>query len=507
MSKKIKEEIKIIIRKFESNRFNEVINDSLTILKKTDNDFLWNLVGLCFQNLNQHNKSIECFENAIKINLRNFSAFNNLGISLKKIKKYKESEINLLKSLEINPSYVNALVNMGNIKNETYFFDDAIKYYKKAIELDNKIPSIYFNLANVYRTINQIDEAKKYLYEAISLDETFTIADQKLSMLEKYNENSLHLKKMIEKFNSKELNDSKKIYLCFGIYKALKDIKDYKKATEYLKLGNKLQRKILNYDIDFHKSLSKKIKSIFSKIKIEDFKNKSNQDKYIFILGMPRSGTTLIEKIISSHSQVSTISETNFIPEKIFKFINSDYENLIKFLKSNFHEEYRDFTKSFNINNQIIIDKTLVNFWYLGFIKIIFPNSKIIHVSRNPLDNCLSIFENLFEYQQGWDCDQNELAEYYLIYKDLMEFWNKFFGQTIFNIKYEEIISNPDEKIKELISFCKLNWEEECLNFYKNDNPIKTLSVNQANKPIYKSSLNKFKNFEKELDILFKKLS
>ena len=130
-----------------------------------------------------------------------------------------------------------------------------------------------------------------------------------------------------------------------------------------------------------------------------------------------------------------------------------------------------------------------MNFWYLGFIKIIFPNSKIIHVSRNPLDNCLSIFENLFEYQQGWDCDQNELAEYYLIYKDLMEFWNKFFGQTIFNIKYEEIISNPDEKIKELISFCKLNWEEECLNFYKNDNPIKTLSVNQANKPIYKSSL------------------
>ena len=87
---------------------------------------------------------------------------------------------------------------------------------------------------------------------------------------------------------------------------------------------------------------------------------------------MPRSGTTLIEKIISSHSQVSTISESNFIPEKIFKFINNDYENLIKFLKSNFHEEYRDFTKSFNINNQIIIDKTLVNFWYLGFIKIIF---------------------------------------------------------------------------------------------------------------------------------------
>ena len=507
MSKKIKEEIEIIIRKFESNRFNEVINDSLTILKKTDNDFLWNLVGLCFQNLNQHNKSIECFENAIKINLKNFSAFNNLGISLKKLKKYKESEINLLKSLEINPSYINALVNMGNIKNETYFFDDAIKYYKKAIDLNNKLPSIYLNLTNVYQTINQIDEAKKYLYEAISLDETFTIADQKLSMLEKYNENSLHLKKMIEKFNSKELNDSKKIYLCFSIYKALKDIKDYKKATEYLKLGNKLQRKTLNYDIDFHKSLSKKIKTIFSKIDLEDFNNKPKNEKYIFILGMPRSGTTLIEKIISSHSKVSTISESNFIPEKIFNFLNKDFENLIEFLKSDFEKDYKKFTESFNIQNQFIIDKTLINFWYLGFIKILFPGSKIIHISRNPLDNCLSIFENLFDYQQGWDCDQNELAEYYLIYKDLMEYWNKLFGKTILNIKYEDVISNPKKKIEELINFCQLNWEEECLNFHKNNNPIKTLSVNQANKPIYKSSINKFKNFEKDLDILFKRLS
>ena len=107
---------------------------------------------------------------------------------------------------------------------------------------------------------------------------------------------------------------------------------------------------------------------------------------------MPRSGTTLVEKIISSHSKVSTISETNFIPDKIFRFINSDFENIKKFLNSNFDSEYEQFTKSYNIKNEIIIDKTLVNFWYLGFIKIFFHTQKIIHISRNPLDNCLSIF-------------------------------------------------------------------------------------------------------------------
>ena len=363
------------------------------------------------------------------------------------------------------------------------------------------------NLANVFQTINQIEEAKKYLNKAIAIDETFTIADQKLSMLEKYDKDNLHLKTMLEKFKSNNLDDTKKIYLCFGIYKALNDIEDYQESVKYLKLGNKLQRGLLNYDIDFHKSLSKKIKTIFSKIDPKNFDNKPKNGKYIFILGMPRSGTTLIEKIISSHSKVSTISESNFIPEKIFNFLNKDFENLIEFLKSDFENDYKEFTQSFNIQNQFIIDKTLINFWYLGFIKILFPDSKIIHVSRNPLDNCLSIFENLFDYQQGWDCDQNELAEYYLIYKDLMEYWNKLFGKTILNIKYEDVISNPKKKIEELINFCQLDWEEECLNFHKNNNPIKTLSVNQANKPIYKSSINKFKNFEKDLDILFKRLS
>tara|TARA_B100001093_G_scaffold498699_1_gene547105 strand:+ start:2796 stop:4319 length:1524 start_codon:yes stop_codon:yes gene_type:complete len=507
MPKNINNEIQILIKKFENKNFKEVINESLVILKKNDNDFLWNLVGLSFQNLNQLNKSVDSFENAIKVNPKNFSAFNNLGISYKKLKEYKNAEDYLLKSIEINPNYINPIVNLGNIKNETYFFKDAINYYKKAIKLNNKLPLVYLNLSNVYQTINQIDEAKKFLLEAIHIDETFTIADQKLSMLKKYDVDNLHLQKMINKLEKNKLNDAKKKYLCFGISKAFKDIKDYQKSIKYLKLANKLQRQTLNYDIDFHKSLAKKIKSIFSKMNFKDYDKKSNEKKMIFILGMPRSGTTLVEKIISSHSKVSTISEANYIPEKIFNHLNDDVENFQSFIDSNFQDKYFEFIKSFNIKNEIIIDKTLVNFWYLGFIKIFFPDSRIIHISRNPLDNCLSIFENLFEFPQGWDCDQGELAEYYLIYKDLMQYWNTLFNKTILNIKYEEIISNSEKKIKELINFCQLEWEEGCLNYYDNNNPIKTLSVNQANKPIYTSSINKYKSYEDDLNILFSKLS
>ncbi len=506
MSKNLKDKISILIKKFEIGKFQDVINDSLVILKKNDNDFLWNLLGLSFQNLHQIEKSINCFENALGLNPKNFSALNNLGLSYKKLRNYFKAKEYLLKSVELNAKYINALVNLGNIKNETYFFDDALYYYNKALSINKDLPLIHLNVSSVYQSINKIEKAKEHLEKAILIDEKFTIADQKLTTLEKYNDKNSHLKSMIEKLDKLQLNNDQKVYLNFGIGKAYKDIKDYERSFHYLKNGNKLQREMLKYDINRHKALSEKIKSIFGKIDLEKFQHNNKSKNNIFVLGMPRSGTTLIEKIISSHSKVSSISESNFIPEKIYEYLNKDFEDIQNFLNSNFENEYNNFIKSFNIKNDTIVDKTLTNFWYLGFIKIFFPNAKIIHISRNPKDNCLSIFENIFDYPEGWNSDQEELAEYYLIYKDLMKFWNGIFKSSIFNISYEDLVNDTETKIKELIRYCDLEWEKNCLDFHKNNNPIKTVSFNQANKPIYKTSIKKYEIYEKELSLLFSKL-
>jgi len=506
MTKSLKEKISILIKKFEIGKFQDVINDSLIILKKNDNDFLWNLAGLSFQNIHQIEKSINCFENALGLNPKNFSASNNLGLSYKKLRNYSKAEEYLQISIELNPKYVNALVNLGNLKNETYFFDNAISFYNKALILNKNLPLIHLNISSVYQSLNKINEAKEHLNKAILIDETFTIADQKLTTLEKYDEKNPHTKMMVYKLEKLKLNENQKVYLHFGLYKAYKDLKEYKKSFHHLKSGNQLQRKLLKYDIDQHKSLSKKIKSIFEKIDLKELQQSNGGENNIFILGMPRSGTTLIEKIISSHSDVSTISESNFIPEKVYKYLKKDSESLKNFLKSDFKNKYNEFIKSFNIKGKIVIDKTLTNFWHIGFIKIFFPKAKIIHIFRNPKDNCLSIYENLFDYAEGWNSDQKELAEYYLIYKDLMDFWNKLFGDSILNIKYEDVILDTETKIKDIIKFCDLEWENACLEFHKNNNPIKTVSFNQANRPIYKTSVNKYELYEKELKILFSKL-
>ena len=507
MLKNLNHKISILIKKYEYKQFQQVIDESIVILKKNDNDFLWNLTGLSFQNLFKIKKSIDCFENALKINSKNFSALNNLGLSYKMLKDYSKAEEYLLKAKKINPKYVNALVNLGNIKNDTYHLKDALFYYQKALKLNKNLPIINFNISNIYRSTNKINEAKKYLDDAIKLDEKFTMADQKLTLLEKYTKDNPHIKVMLNKLEKKELSNNQKAYLQFGLIKVYRDINDFEKSIFHLIEANKTLRALIKYDIQIHKSLSNKIKSFFSKIDYKKYIQSGKGKGHIFILGMPRSGTSLVEKIVSSHSKVSSISEANFIPEKIYENINKGYESFIDFLKSDFESQYKSFLKAFNIKNNIILDKTLTNFWYVGFIKIFLPEAKIIHISRNPKDNCLSIFENMFDIPEGWNSDQRELAEYYLIYTDIMKYWNSFFKDDLINIKYENLVLNSNTEIKHLIKKCDLNWEVRCLEYYKSENPIKTVSFNQANTPIYKTSIEKYKVYEKKLNNLFSKLN
>ena len=312
---------------------------------------------------------------------------------------------------------------------------------------------------------------------------------------------------MLKKLSDQKLDSNQKIYLYFAIAKAYEDLNQFSNSIQYLKKGNNLQRKILNYNSNFYKNLPKKIINIFNQIDYKKLTKDNGGENYIFILGMPRSGTSLIEKIISSHSKVKSLSETNFVSDIIFKNLYNNFDKNINeinnFLQKNLSQEYNNFLKSFNINSKLVIDKTLSNFWCIGFIKIFFPNAKIIHSFRNSKDNLLSIYKNLFDTHEGWFYEENELKEYYLSYKEIMSYWNEIFKNEILNFKYEELIKNPEAQIKNLINYCNLEWEENCLRFYENKNPIKTLSVNQANQPLYETSINKSDFFEKEISNLF----
>ena len=322
-----------------------------------------------------------------------------------------------------------------------------------------------------------------------------------ISTLINYNTEKDHLDKMLEKLENLKLNDQEKIYLYFGIGKAYEDLGNFNNAYKYLKLGNKLKRKSLNYTIKKDQALVKTIKK-----KFEDYKpNKNNLGdnklKPIFILGMPRSGTTLIEQIISSHKKVKGLGEINFF-NKISE--NELYKN--DFNHINIKKKYNDLITNFKFDEEKYIDKTLLNFLWIGFIKLSFPEAKVINCFRNPHDNCFSIYKNLFDYEGAWCYDESELVDFYKIYEDMIDYWQTKLPKFIYNVEYEKIVNKTEDEIKKLINYCDLEWDKNCLEFYNNKTTIKTLSVNQARKRIYSSSIKSFEKFKDISGSLFKNL-
>ena len=512
MNLDIKSELPKIINAFNSGMYDLVINKTTILLKKDrNNDFLWNIKGLTLQLQKKYKLSISCLIKALQINPKNIAAINNLGISYKNTMDFAAAEKCFNKVITINPSYIKALINLGNLKNETHKFNEAILFFKKAINLEDKIPECHLNLAYAYQTIGEINNAQKHLNKTLEIDASLTRADKMLSALIDYNNDIEHLPNMIEKITKLTLSDEKKIYLYFAIAKAFEDLKNFDKSFEYLEKGNQLQRANTLYNFENIKKLSENIKSFFLNHKFKNTLQEINTQKIIFIMGMPRSGTTLVEKIISSHSKVSGLGELNILNNIISSNIVKNHEINIsiidKFLDKDLTESYMFYLKNFKYDKEYITDKSLTNFWYIGFIKHFFPNSKIIHCSRNSKDNCFSIYKNLFDVHEGWFYDQEELANYYKVYEDLMIFWNTKYEGGIYNIKYEELIKNSEEEMKRIIDYCGLGWEANCLNFHKSNTAIKTLSVNQANKPIYSSSVNSADNYKDKLLLLFSKLN
>ena len=329
-------------------------------------------------------------------------------------------------------------------------------------------------------------------------------ADKMMSALINYNKDDEHLLYIEKKISELALSDNQKVFLHFAIGKAYEDKKNYLKATEHIELGNNLKLSSSNYNLDRENKLFTNIKNLFGGYDFKTQELSKSKVKMIFILGMPRSGTTLVEQIISSHPDVYGSGELNFLARVIYKnFFNEDKinfnDNLTKLNSvdlSLIRDQYFNFIKNFNSEKIFITDKGLFNFQWIGFIKILFPDAKIINCVREPKDNCLSIYKNLFENEGHWCYNKKELVDCYKLYVDLMEFWNKKIPGEIYDIKYEDLIANPESKIKDLIFATGLEWNEKCLKYNENKNAIKTLSVNQARKRIYSTSVSLYEKYK-----------
>jgi len=514
-NKNLKEEISKVLNYFNLRNFDKLILEANKILRVyPDIELLWNILGLTYQNLGNYNKAEEKFLKVLKINPKNLSAINNLGNNYKYVYDFHKAEELFKRSLKIKPDYINALVNYGNLKFETNKFEESLVLFHRAIAINNKVILIHLNLSLVYQAIGDFNKAINHLKVIGTLDPKYTKADKMLSALINYKDEDNHLDLMNSKIKTLDLTDDQKIQLYFALAKAYEDKGEFSQAFNYFDKGNKFKRKKSNYSIDKDTLLFKNIKDLFSNNNFNQLNISPSDKKIIFILGMPRSGTTLIEQIISSHNKVAGAGEINSLNRLVYKYLfNSENEALltdtnnkkITELKA-IPNEYFNYLSHFNFKEEYITDKSLLNFQWIGFIKILFPNSKVINCIRDPKENCLSIYKNFFDYEGPWCYEKKELTEFYNLYLDLMKFWTNKYPDMIYNVKYEELIHNPDSEIKKLVNWLDISWDENCLKFYENKSAIKTLSVNQARKKIYPTSLSlyeKYKPFLKEFSQYF----
>ena len=496
------------------NKYSEALIKCQNLTKKfPNNSYLLNLLGLILQNSGQIRKSIQYFQKAISVQKNNYAAKNNLANAHKSLSEFKEAEFLYKEIIRDDNKNIKALNNYANLKREFNQYQQAKELLLKAAKLEPNNLYVLLNLAMCCQGIGENNDAKNYVMKILEIDPNNTSAHKLLSTLINYKKNEKHLEKMrklTEDKIFKQFSKTQKTELLFALSKAYEDIKDFENSFNYFKQANLIQNKTNSGEIENIKKLFDNLIKLFDSIEIKQTEV-NEKNKNIFICGMPRSGTTLVEQIIASHSQVAGAGEVHYLSE----IISNDFINNLKFNKSkildemdkknSIFEKYNNLLKFHNFKSQFVTDKAPQNFIWIGFIKIFFPGSKIIHCSRNPKDTCLSIFKNYFSSKSMfWAYDQKKIAEYYILYSNLMNFWNSKFGKDIYDANYEKIVNSPNEEVKKMISFCDLEWEPECLDFYKNKKtPVQTVSVSQANKPIYKTSVNSNELYVKYLSEMF----
>lgn len=461
----------------------------------------------CYLELSHQNKVIEILCECKSKLKPNLDVLFLLGKTYYDSKRYEEAKNIFLETKNIFPSVPNIYNMLGLSFDALYDFDMAIQSYKEGLKFDSKNIDLLCNLGNLQRSLANFEDAKLLLNKAIEIAPYHATVHRYISVINKYHINDLHLIKMLKILETKYFKNNELQFheMYFALSKAYEDIEDYERSVFYLLKGNKLRRQTVSQNnIDISRNHFDCIKKIFSNIDLTSYKNPSKA-KPIFILGMPRSGTTLAEQIISSHPKVQSGGELTYVGDIIKKYFPSqdldvfykEVDKNLKELSSIMANDYLDLTKKISAT-KLVTDKLPQNFMFIGFIKIMFPDSKIIHCQRNPKATCMSIFKNYFPDNGIWYAyNAKELTEYYKLYEDMMSFWQNIYPNQIFNLQYEKLISEQKNNTEALLQFCELDWNDNCMTFHENKSPVRTLSTTQVRSSIYKSSVNKYELYQR----------
>ncbi|WP_095498527.1 tetratricopeptide repeat-containing sulfotransferase family protein [Paraferrimonas haliotis] len=452
--------------------------------------------------------------------LLRYSHFLILSGDKKQARKVLLTNIDVLQQHAQSLQSVNGYGELALQLNAVAEYQMAAKCYQNALLFSPNNGELYFNLASVQRYLGLLSEAEANFDLAIKYNPNDAEAYLQRSSLKKQTRENNHLESLRQAIKTKSNHPIARAQLHYALAKELEDLKDYQVSFEQLKLGARCRRRHMNYRVEQDVEALNLIRTTYDKHWFEQTKANTKEQTQgasaIFILGLPRTGSTLVERIVSSHSQVTNAGELNDFavcmmehaqqhlrgePSKAQMIQAASQVNANQLGKS-----YLKRVSHLDINTEKFVDKLPLNSLYLGLIGTALPSAKLIHVKRHPMDTCYAIYKQIFTQGYPFSYDLEELGRYYIAHHRLMEHWLDTMGSRILQVNYEQVVADLETQARRLLAHCGLAFESQCLQFNHNKSASTTASASQVRQGIYNTSVQRWRCYEVQLQPLKKQL-
>ena len=462
-------------------------------------------IGIALQVQNKLEEAIVAYNKALAIEPDYVDAYYNIGTAFQVQNKLEEAIEAYNKALSIKPDYVIAHNNMGVALQAQNKLEEAIEAYKKALSIKPDYADAYNNMGNVLKEQGKLGKAIEAYKKALFINSDYAEAHRHLSTLTKYTLNDPQISVVNDLLQREKLNDSDRIHLHYTYAKMQEDLGNLSIALDSYVTGGGLKQMSLAYEFSQDEHLFGQIQQTAPEFRDVALNVTGGPIRHtpIFILGMPRSGTTLVEQIVSAHSEITGAGELAYVSQFGGQLAAGLTATTVEAV-SVFRDRYlAELAKRAN-GQAFITDKMPQNFQYIALICAAFPEAKIVHVQRNAEATCWSNFKHYFVSKGlGYSYNLSDTVRYYGLYKEIMHFWGQSYSDRIYNLDYDKLTEDQEPETRRLIEYLELNWQDTCLTPQKNKRSVKTASQQQVRQKVYKGSSQVWRKYEPCLNGVF----
>ncbi|WP_152661347.1 tetratricopeptide repeat-containing sulfotransferase family protein [Halioglobus maricola] len=447
--------------------------------------------------------ALQCSERAVHLKPDSFAFLSQQAQCLLVLNRQADSAAITDKLSGVTLDHAVQFDTLGNLYSQLNSHAKALGCFEQAVALEPANPHFHFNRALILQSMGELTEAEQAFDRVIDLEPDLAEAWLHRSRLRTQRQESNHVNELAVALGRPELSWREEMNLRYALAKEHEDLGQYDESFAELGRASRLRRGHMKHDAVADLRAIDGIIDAFGASYFSVEHIGANTRAPIFIVGLPRTGTTLVERIIGAHSEVIAAGELNNFAECLgVQLAAQKPTDRLDFIRraagvdhASLGEAYIESTRHLAGNSARFIDKLPLNFLYCGLIHRAMPNAKIVHLSRHPMDTCYAIYKTLFKQAYPFSYELLELGNYYLSYCKLMAHWRQMMPGAIYDVSYERLVSNPEYETRQLIQACGLEWEDRCLQFHKSSAPSMTASLAQVRKPMYTSSVGRWQQY------------